>query len=174
MQIDLRYVAAQYYRENHCRGMTFMMIRLSGFVAIAFLIGQVFLAGLLADENRATPVERIKVPKDFRVELLCSVPMAEQGSWINLCTDDRGRILVSDQYGGLFRFAPPRVGKPLAAASIERVPAKVRAVNGMVWAFNALYVAVNDYEKQIPSGLYRVTDSDGDDQLDRVELLREM
>ncbi len=44
----------------------------------------------------------------------------------------------------------------------------------MVWAFDALYVGVNDYEKKIPSGLYRLTDRDGDDQLDKVELLREI
>jgi putative heme-binding domain-containing protein len=41
-----------------------------------------------------------------------------------------------------------------------------------LWAFGALYVGVNDYENKIPSGLYRLTDSDGDDQLDKVELLR--
>ncbi len=44
----------------------------------------------------------------------------------------------------------------------------------MVWAFDALYVGVNDYEKKIPSGLYRISDSDGDDNLDKVELLRAM
>ena len=38
----------------------------------------------------------------------------------------------------------------------------------MLWAFDALYVGVNDYEKKIDSGLYRVTDTDGDDQLDKV------
>lgn len=143
-------------------------------LAFAILVGPVGLARLFADENRATPIERIKVPKDFRVELLYSVPMAEQGSWVNLCTDERGRILVSDQYGGLFRFAPPPQGASLDASAIEQVPAKIRAINGMVSAFGALYVAVNDYEKKIPSGLYRVTDSDGDDKLDRVELLHEM
>jgi putative heme-binding domain-containing protein len=42
----------------------------------------------------------------------------------------------------------------------------------MLFAFGALYVGVNDYEAKIPSGLYRITDSDGDDQLDKVELLR--
>ncbi|MDP6721130.1 MAG: c-type cytochrome, partial [Pirellulaceae bacterium] len=47
-------------------------------------------------------------------------------------------------------------------------------VNGMVWAFDALYVGVNDYEKKIPSGLYRITDSGGDDNLDKVEMLRAM
>jgi putative heme-binding domain-containing protein len=151
-----------------------MLPRSFRLVAFLVLAGLGHLSGSLADENRATPIERIKVAKDFRVELLYSVPMADQGSWINLCTDDRGRILVSDQYGGLFRFEPPPPGMPLEASAIEKVPAKIRAVNGMVWAFGALYVAVNDYEKQIPSGLYRVTDSEGDDKLDRVELLREM
>ncbi len=125
-------------------------------------------------ENRATPVERIHVAKDFKVELLYSVPAASQGSWINLCIDGKGRIIASDQYGGLFRFAAPAPGRPLDPATIQKVPADIRAVNGMVWAFGALYVAVNDYEDKIPSGLYRITDSDGDDQLDHVELLRAM
>ena len=124
--------------------------------------------------NTATPIDRIRAIKDFRVELLYSVPGVDQGSWVNLCVDNKNRILVSDQYGGLYRFPTPRPGKPLDPQSIQKVPANIRAVNGMLWAFNALYVGVNDYEKKIPSGLYRLTDSDGDDQLDKVELLREL
>jgi hypothetical protein len=42
---------------------------------------------------------------------------------------------------------------------IEKVPAEIRAANGLLWAFGALYVAVNDYENKIDSGLYRITDS---------------
>ena len=124
--------------------------------------------------NKATPIDRIKALKDFQVELLYSVPGADQGSWVNLCVDNKQRILVSDQYGGLYRFAAPQPGQPLDPQSIQKVPADIRAVNGMVWAFDALYVGVNDYEKKIPSGLYRLSDSDGDDQLDKVELLREI
>lgn len=125
-------------------------------------------------ENKATPLDRIKVAKGFRVELLYSVPGVEQGSWVNLCVDPRGRILVSDQYGGLYRVTPPAPGETVAATTVERVPAEIRAVNGMVWFNNALYVGVNDYEAKIPSGLYRLTDSDQDDRLDKVELLREI
>ncbi|HEX4148640.1 MAG TPA: c-type cytochrome, partial [Pirellulales bacterium] len=125
-------------------------------------------------ENRATPIERVKAAKGFKAELLYSVPASDQGSWVNLCVDNKGRILASDQYGGLFRFEPPPAGQPLDPAKIQKVPAKIRAVNGMLWAFDALYVAVNDYEKEIDCGLYRLTDSDGDDQLDKVELLRAM
>lgn len=123
--------------------------------------------------NTATPVERIKAAKGFKVELLYSVPAETHGSWVNLCTDNKGRLLVSDQFGGLYRITPPARGKTLSAADVQPVPADIRAVNGMVWAFDALYVGVNDYEKKIPSGLYRVTDSDGDDQLDKVEMLRD-
>ncbi len=128
--------------------------------------------GPAINENKATPVSRIKAAKDFQVELIYSVPGAEQGSWINLCLDPKGRIYASDQYGALYRFTAPPAGQTLNPSQIERVPANIRAVNGMVWAFGALYVGVNDYDQKIPCGLYRLTDSDGDDQLDKVELLR--
>lgn len=124
--------------------------------------------------NTATPVSRIKVLKDFKVELVYSVPGGKHGSWVNLCYDGKGHIYASDQYGGLFRFRPPPAGQPLDPATVEPVPVKIRAVNGMVFAFGALYVGVNDYESKIPSGLYRISDSHGDGQLDKVELLRAM
>lgn len=130
--------------------------------------------GLAIGENKATPVGRIKAAKGFQVELLYSVPGPQEGSWVNLCVDDKGRILASDQYGGLYRFVPPASGRMLDPAAIDKVPANIKAVNGMVWAFGALYVAVNDYENTYEDGLYRVTDSDGDDRLDRVEQLRGM
>jgi glucose/arabinose dehydrogenase len=125
-------------------------------------------------ENKATPPSRIKAMKDFQVELLYSVPGGEQGSWVNLCTDPKGRILASDQYGGLYRFAPPAPGQPLDPTKVEKLATNIRAVNGMLWAFDALYVGVNDYEKKIPSGVYRISSSKNDDALDKVELLREI
>jgi putative heme-binding domain-containing protein len=128
--------------------------------------------GPVVGENKATPVSRFKVPAGFKVELIYSVPGATQGSWVNLCVDPKGRVIASDQYGGLYRFPIPAPGEPLDPAKVEKVPAEIRAVNGMLWAFGALYVGVNDYENKIPSGLYRLSDSDGDDMLDKVELLR--
>jgi putative heme-binding domain-containing protein len=130
--------------------------------------------GPAINQNKATPLSRIKAPEGFKVELLYSVPGVEQGSWVNLCLDGKGRMIVSDQYGGLYRFEVPPLGQTLSKGAIEPVPAKVRAVNGMVWAFDSLYVGVNDYERKMPSGLYRLTDSTGDDQLDNVEALRTM
>ena len=124
--------------------------------------------------NTATPIDRIKAAKGFQVELLYSVPGQDQGSWVNLCTDDKGRLLVSDQFGGLYRITPPAAGEAVESADVEIVPANIRGVNGMVWAFGALYVGVNDYEQKMQSGVYRITDSDGDDHLDKVETIREI
>ncbi len=123
--------------------------------------------------NVATPVTNIKTLPDFKVELLYSVPGGEQGSWVNLCVDDKGRIYASDQYGCLYRFSPPAAGQPLKAEDVQKVAAEIRGVNGMLFAFGALYIGVNDYEKKIPSGVYRITDSNNDDMPDKVEMLRE-
>src|SRR5205085_955263 len=155
------------------------MKALNQFVALSMLATVVFAAerqpiNRAVGENKATPISRIKVAKDFQVELLYSVPGGEQGSWVNLCTDPKGRIIASDQYGGLYRFTPPAPGQPLDGAKIEKLPAEIRAANGLLWAFDALYVAVNDYEGKIDSGLYRITSSKGDDTLDKVEKLRAM
>ena len=124
--------------------------------------------------NSATPIDRIKAPEGFEVELLYSVPGESQGSWVALCYDDKGRIYASDQYGGLYRFNKPAEGQVMKASDVQKVPVKIRAINGMVYAFGALYVGVNDYERKMPSGLYKISDTDGDDQLDKVEHLREM
>ncbi len=122
--------------------------------------------------NVATPVSSIRAMKDYKVELIYSVPGGDQGSWVSLCKDDKGRIYASDQYGGLYRFNAPAPGQPLKPEDVQKVPADVRAVNGMLFAFGALYVGVNDYEKKVTSGLYRITDSNADDMPDKVELLR--
>jgi glucose/arabinose dehydrogenase len=128
--------------------------------------------GMAINENRATPIENIIAPDGFKVELLYSVQGDKKGSWVNLGIDGKNRIIASDQYGGLYRFQPPAAGETLKDFDIENVPAKIRAVNGMLWAFDSLYVGVNDYENSDNSGLYRITDSNGDDQLDHVELIR--
>jgi putative heme-binding domain-containing protein len=122
--------------------------------------------------NIATPISNIRTLKDFKVELLYSVPGGEQGSWVALCKDDKGRLYASDQYGDLYRFNAPAAGKTLQAADVKKVPVNIRAVNGMVFAFGALYAGVNDYEKKVQSGLYRISDSDNNDELDTVEQLR--
>ncbi|MDA1051059.1 MAG: c-type cytochrome [Planctomycetota bacterium] len=121
-------------------------------------------------EPTATPIEAMKIAKDFHVEMLYSVPKDSQGSWVNLCVDPKGRLIVSDQYGGLFRVTPPPVGSS-GDVTIEKVNVDIGEAQGLLWAFDSLYVVVNRTGKY-ESGVYRVFDKDGDDQLDTLQTLR--
>lgn len=123
-------------------------------------------------QNKATPINRIKAMDGFKVELIYSVPGVQQGSWVALCSDDKGGIYASDQYGGLYHFTPPAIGKKLASKDVKKVPINIRAINGMVYVDGALYAGVNDYERKMQSGLYRISDSNGSGELDKIELLR--
>jgi putative heme-binding domain-containing protein len=121
-----------------------------------------------AKEPPATDPSTMKVLKDFKVELLYSVPKDMQGSWVSMCVDPKGRLIVSDQYGALYRITPPPIdGKP-GETRVEKIPATIGMAQGLVWAFDALYVVVNGPK----SGLYKVTSASQNDSLDTVELLR--
>jgi putative heme-binding domain-containing protein len=118
----------------------------------------------------ATPVASIKVKEGFKVELLYSVPMEKEGSWVASCFDDKGRLIVSDQYGGLFRITPPAIGGKPEDTKIEPIPVPLGEAQGLCYAFDALYVITNS--NKYPRGLYRVTDTNKDDMFDKVEPLR--
>ncbi len=119
----------------------------------------------------AVSVGKIKAPKGFRVELIHTVPRESQGSWVSLTTDPKGRLIASDQYGKLFRITPPPVGGSPSETKVEPLAIDIGEAQGLLWAFDSLYVVVNSGGK-FPSGLYRARDTNGDDQLDKVELLR--
>ena len=121
-------------------------------------------------EPTATPIEMLKVAEGFEVELLYSVPKDEDGSWVNMCYDPKGRLIVSDQYGSLYRVTPPGI-LGTEELDIEKINVDIGEAQGLLWAFDSLYVSVNRGQKYA-SGLYRVRDTDGDDQLDSVETLR--
>src|SRR5262249_14469857 len=109
-------------------------------------------------EPPATDPAKIKVAKDFKVELLYSVPKDTQGSWVNMCVDPKGRLYVSDQYGPLYRVTPPAIGGKAEDTRIERVPLPIGEAHGLLWAFDSLYVVVNQGQRY-RSGLYRVRDT---------------
>lgn len=122
--------------------------------------------------SQATPVSKIKVAEGYKVELLYSVPKKEQGSWVAMTTDPKGRLIASDQYGALYRMTPPPIGSD-DAPEVEKLSAKIGMAQGMLCAFDSLYVVVNGRPENNPAGLYRLKDTNGDDQYDEVKLLRE-
>ncbi len=83
------------------------------------------------------------------------------GSWVALTTDDRGRLIASDQGGaGLFMITPGNESTPTI---VEKLPVNLSAAQGLLWAFDSLYVVVNGGEM---SGLHRARDTDGDGLVD--------
>ncbi len=117
----------------------------------------------------ATPVDQIKLAPGFKAELLYSVPKASQGSWVSITHDRVGRLIASDQGGSLYRITPTSIsGQPI---KVERLPVALGKAHGLLYAFNSLYVVVNGVPNT-ESGIYRLTDTNGDDTFDDVKPLR--
>ncbi len=125
-----------------------------------------------AVQDGATPVESLKVARGFKVELLYSVPKDQQGSWVSMCLDPKGRLIVSDQYGKLYRITVPSVGST-AAPKIELLDVAIGSAQGLLYAFDSLYVMCAEQKYQ-GRGLYRLRDTQGKDQFDEVKLLRKL
>lgn len=119
------------------------------------------------DAGQATAADTLELPPGFRAKLIYSVPKGEQGSWVSMTFDPKGRIIASDQSGPLYRLTPRGEAAPL----VERLDTPLGEAQGLLCAFDSLYVVVNGGRAQ-GSGLYRLRDSDGDDQYDDVKLLK--
>ncbi|TVQ01135.1 MAG: heme-binding protein [Planctomycetaceae bacterium] len=118
-------------------------------------------------DERARPAENVTVREGFRVEKLFDVP-GQMGSWVSLTTDDRGRLIASDQGGaGLFLIEPADVADPEAITRVTKLPVPLSSAQGLLWAHDSLYVVVNGSQ----SGLHRAFDTDGDGLVDSSEYL---
>ena len=123
---------------------------------------------------------KIELPDGFVAEHLhCpSDSLTEQGSWVSMTTDEDGRLIASDQYGYLYRLTPAPVGVDSPETKIEKLEVKLGHAQGLLWAFNSLYVVVNAGQgggiEGHSSGLYRVIDSDMDGELDSVMTLKKL
>ncbi len=114
---------------------------------------------------------QLKVPRDFKLDLLYTVPAQTEGSWVAMCVDPKGRLIVGDQNGKLYRLTLPPADQQ-GAIQPEAIDLDVGGAHGLLYAFESLYVMVNEGSR--PHGLYRLRDTDGDDRFDEVKLLRRM
>ncbi len=121
---------------------------------------------------------QITLIEGFDAELIYSVPK-EQGSWVAMAFDPKGRIIVSDQdSNGVFRVTLPEEGNPNSEISVESlegfpydpIPWGSRTVGGalgFLYAFDSLYMSSM-------KGFYRIRDTDGDDTFDEFTLLKKL
>jgi len=147
------------------------------------LLAALFLFPIIAlaqTPSASTPAEELTVAPDFKVELLKSAT-PEEGSWICLATDGKGRLYISpqgkppgtgmkkdDAWGGLWRATLDEKGH---IAQFDKVPVPIGDAMGMLWAFDSLYVSGEGPEGR---GIYRLKDSKGADVLDSWTLFKKV
>src|SRR5690554_65422 len=129
-------------------------------------------------------IDKMKLPAGFTAEHLYSPGENEQGSWVAMAFDDKGRLITADQYGALYRLEVPAIGSDSLTCKIEKLVISTDTEKlgmgysqGLLYAFNSLYVMVNHnandaFDKS--TGLYRLEDEDGDDRYEKITLLRRL
>ena len=133
--------------------------------------------GMIGEIESDTPRDLFHLLPGFQVERLFTVPKGELGSWVCMTTDPKGRLIVSDQgKTGLYRVTPPAVGSTdptkVEPLNIQLDGMLMTGAHGLLCAFDSLYVVIN--EREMPKGLYRCRDTNGDDHYDEVVKLRDI
>ena len=69
----------------------------------------------IAPSRRPRPRRSSRWPRGSRSSCSTPCPRTSKGSWVNMTVDPKGRLIVSDQYGKLYRVTPPALGGDAAA-----------------------------------------------------------
>ncbi len=118
--------------------------------------------GTSGEGNPLDP-KNIIAPPGFVVDHVYTVPQS-QGSWVSMTTDPQGRIYACDQgAAGLYRLTIRENESPLVEKVSVDAMAQLSGAQGLLWAFDGLWFHRNG------GHLYRLTDTDNDDQLDKME-----
>ncbi len=133
--------------------------------------GLILLVATAGDAAAEEKPVNIHLPPGFTAELVYTVPLETQGSWVSMALDAKGRLIASDQYGDLYRIQPSAIGEPPSKTQVERIDVELGGAQGLLVHEGTLYVVVSTSEGGLKQGFYRVTDSDNDDHFDKVELL---
>lgn len=128
---------------------------------------------LVTQESKDPKISKLKMPAGFSAERIYSPGENDQGSWVSMTFDNKGRMIACDQFGSLYRLTIPPIGDS-SKPEVEKLTVDLGYAQGLLYAFNSLYVMVNhdgegDFKKK--GGLYRLKDNDGDDQFETVEHL---
>ncbi len=165
-------------------------------VVLAVICSLVIISGCsdgnqTGTDKQAKPVskvDKLKLLPDFHADHLYSPGENEQGSWVAMAFDNKGRMIACDQYGHLYRVTIPPVGSDTTKSkvNVEKLDIKIEGdtasfklgyAHGLLYAYNSLYVMVNDEGDTTlsrRSGLYRLQDTNNDDQYDKITLIRRL
>lgn len=123
------------------------------------------------------PIE-FNLPEGFVLDVLYHPNSHDQGSWVALTQGPNDIIFACDQTGKIYEFKIPTESTTLNSVDVKPINLEIGEAHGLLWAFNSLYVSVNKrWDDDIPddqengSGVYRLTDSDADGELDTIKML---
>jgi putative heme-binding domain-containing protein len=120
--------------------------------------------------NTGKPNDFATLP-GFQVERIYFVPKEKFGSWVSITTDPKGRLVCSDQERkGLYRISPGKVGTG-EPSKIEKLDINITAAQGLLFAFDSLYISVNGGPG---SGLYRAKYDTSTDTFGEVKKLKDI
>jgi putative heme-binding domain-containing protein len=108
-----------------------------------------------------------QVAPGFKLERIYRIP-ANQGSWVAMTVDGKGNLICADQYGKIYQVKVS--ADPTAATSAVPLDIPLQGAHGLLWHENVLWVTVNEGSDE--SGIWRVSDSNGDGSYDKPELVR--
>lgn len=148
----------------------FMKNKMLPTLATSALFAATLLAALpspAASAKPATPAESLKALPGFKVELLKSSDAPVEGSWVSMAVDTKGRLIISPQgKEPMMRLTLDAAGQ---IAKKETIDLPVSGAMGLLFHNGNLYVNGQGKEGY---HLYRLSDTNGDDQYDKVDLIR--
>lgn len=119
---------------------------------------------LAGPDGQVADAVSVETRPGFEIEIVRHAG-PEEGSWISLAWDDRGRVLVGREDKGILRFTFDESRK--SVEKTESVNDTLLEPRGLLLAHNSLYVTANNSK-----GIYRLRDLDGNDTFEDVQLLR--
>ena len=111
--------------------------------------------------NSAQAATTVAILPGFEIDLIRSASPGD-GSWVSLTFDNRGRIILGREGKGLLRYSLP------PADRIEVINDTLEECRGVLFAGRSLFANANNSR-----ALFRLRDSDDDDQFDEVTLLKQ-
>ena len=137
-------------------------------IALVTVAQVMAIAAVSLGSDTATPPGQIHIRDGFQVDLLYSVPLDQQGSWVCMTVDSQRRLICGDQRGALYRVTLSPTNDEV---DVQRLDIDIGFAQGLLYAYDRLYVTVAGNAADGP-GLYYLRDTDGDDHFDELKLLK--
>ena len=119
----------------------------------------------LASGEEADAGGRFWTAPGFELDLVCTAE-EDEGSWVSLAFDPRGRVVIAREDKGLLRFTFDRPGGQVV--NRELVNDTLEECRGLLFVGDDLYANANNSK-----GVYRLADTSGDSPLGAPQLIRE-